>query len=374
MKKIIALFSFCVLLIACSDSDDPVSDPDGGPTEVSFDRSAMLIHWADAIIIPGYEDFSEKVNKLSTSADAFTTAADEASLLALQSAWDDAYLTWQRVSMFEIGPAETVNLRLNVNIYPANTATIEDNIATGSYNLDLSSNRAAKGFAGLDYLLFGLADSLTNSLAVYNGSNGAAYKQYLLDVVADMKFRTDEVLSNWKNTYRDVFVSNDGSSATASTDRLVNDVIFYFEKHLRAGKMGIPGGVFSGTPAPNTIEAIYAGDRSKLYFLEGLQAVQDFFNGRSYDGSIQDDSLSAYLDALNAVKDGADLNLIINTQFNTARTAVAGLNAFATELENNPPIAFLDAYEEVQRIVPLLKVDMVSAMSISIDFADADGD
>jgi hypothetical protein len=32
------------------------------------------------------------------------------------------------------------------------------------------------------------------------------------------------------------------------------------------------------------------------------------------------------------------------------------------------------AYDEVQRAVPLLKVDMVSAMSINIDFVDADGD
>ncbi|MBE16954.1 MAG: imelysin family protein [Dokdonia sp.] len=374
MKKLIALLSFCLFLIACSDSDDPAVNGDNGPSEVSFDREAMLAHWADAIIIPGYEDFATKVAALNTAATNFTTATDASNLLALQTAWDNAYLTWQRVSMFEIGPAETVNLRLNVNIYPANTTIIENNIANGDYNLDLSSNRAAKGFAGLDYILFGLENSPTAIVGVYNGPNGAAYKQYLLDIINDMKFRTDEVLSNWNTTYRATFVSNSGASATASTDRLVNDVIFYYEKHLRAGKMGIPGGVFSGTPAPNTIEALYAGDRSKMYFLEGLQAVQDFFNGVSYDGSTQDESLSAYLDALNAVKEGADLNTIINTQFDTARAAVTGLDSFANELENNPPIAFLDAYEEVQRIVPLLKVDMVSAMSISIDFADADGD
>ncbi len=374
MKKLIALLSFCLFVIACSDGDDPAVTSDNGPSEVSFDREAMLTHWADAIIIPGYEDFASKVAALNTAATNFTTAADEANLLALQTAWDTAYLTWQRVSMFEIGPAETVNLRLNVNIYPANTTSIDNNIANGNYNLDLSSNRAAKGFAGLDYLLFGLESTPAAIVGIYNGPNGAAYKQYLLDVVNDIKFRTDEVLSNWKTTYRATFVSNSGASATASTDRLVNDVIFYYEKHLRAGKMGIPGGVFSGTPAPNTIEALYAGDRSKMYFLEGLQAVQDFFNGVSYDGATQDDSLSAYLDALNAVKEGADLNAIINTQFDTARETVASLNSFAAELENNPPVAFLDAYEEVQRIVPLLKVDMVSAMSISIDFADADGD
>lgn len=138
--------------------------------------------------------------------------------------------------------------------------------------------------------------------------------------------------------------------------------------------MGIPGGVFSGTPAPQNIEAFYNGTISKQLFLEGLGAVQDFFNGVAYNGGAQGESLSDYLDALNTVKDGADLSTIINNQFEEARTAVQSLGTFTQELENNPPIAFLEAYNEVQRIVPLIKVDMVSALSISIDFADADGD
>ncbi len=54
---------------------------------------------------------------------------------------------------------------------------------------------------------------------------------------------------------------------------------------------------------------------------------------------------------------------------------VSTLDSFRIEIENNNPATdMLLAYDEVQRIVPLLKVDMVSAMSISIDFVDADGD
>ena len=58
-----------------------------------------------------------------------------------------------------------------------------------------------------------------------------------------------------------------------------------------------------------------------------------------------------------------------------ARDMVEALQAFKTEIEeNSPPTDMLMAYDEVQRAVPLMKVDMVSAMSIAIDFVDADGD
>jgi predicted lipoprotein len=370
MKNILGILALVLFVYACS-SDDSSTD-DQGPTPSTFDRTALLENWADNIIVPGYVDFQSKVNALQTETTAF--AANSNDLTAIRSVWLEAYSTWQRVSMFETGPAETAGLRLNVNIFPASVTTIEGNITSGSYDLGLSSNRTAKGFPTLDYLLHGIAADDTAILAIYNGAQGDAYKQYLQDIVADMQTLITTVLNEWQGGYRDTFVNNDGSSSTASVDRLVNDYIFYYERHLRAGKMGIPGGVFSGSVELNTIEALYAGNLSKQFFLIGLGAAQDFFNGRAYNGSTPGESLSSYLDELNVVKDGADLSTIIDNQFNTARQAVQGLGNFQQELQNNPPTNFLNAYDEVQRLVPLLKVDAVSALSISIDFADADGD
>lgn len=375
MRKIfgiLVLVVFALFAYACSSDDS--SDGGSGPTipPMSLDRIGILENWADNIIVPGYVDFQSKVNTLQTETTAFATNSND--LTAIRAAWLDAYTTWQRVSMFETGPAETVGLRLNVNIFPANVTTIETNIASGSYDLGLSSNRAAKGFPALDYLLYGIGADETTILSIYNGAEGDLYKQYLQDIVTDMQTLITTVLNEWQGGFRDSFVSNSGSSSTASVDRLVNDYIFYYERHLRAGKMGIPGGVFSGSVEPNTIEALYAGNLSKQLFLVGLDAVQDFFNGRAYNGNAQGESLSSYLDELNVIKDGADLSAIIDSQFTTARQSVQGLGSFEQELQNNPPTTFLNAYDEVQRIVPLVKVDMVSALSISIDFSDADGD
>jgi hypothetical protein len=375
MKKFWGILIVIALLGACSsdmDTEEPMPEPG---FEVTFERGTMLTNWADNIIIPSYEAFSSEMTGLNASFDAFKSDPSETNLIDLRTAWLTAYKTWQHVSMFEIGPAETVGLRLNMNIYPTDGQKISDFIASGTYDLSLSSNRDAKGFPALDYLINGLGTDDAAIVAKYNDTDQEAMFAYIDTVINDMTTLTNDVLTDWNQSYRDVFVANDGASATASVDRMVNDYIFYYEKFLRAGKMGIPLGVFSGSTLPGNVEGYYESEVSNVLFLEGLNAVQDFFNGKHYNASTRGESLASYLDVLNTVKEGEDLTALINNQFNTARDMVMGLTPFRAEIENNtPPTAMLLAYDEVQKTVPMLKVDMVSAMSISVDFVDADGD
>lgn len=380
-------YAFVAILViwACSsDSSNPTPGTDddgmGGGTDdevpVTFDRGAMLTNWADNIIIPSYQAFQTDLAALQTAFETFESDKSEINLQAFRQAWEAAYITWQKVSMFEIGPAESAGYRLNMNTYPADTDLINDHITTGTYDLTLPSNRDSKGFPALDYLLNGLAADDTALLDLWtNGAEADNTMAFITAMLADMTALTNTVVGDWEGSYRNTFVSNDGSSATASVDRYVNDFIFYYEKFLRAGKMGIPLGVFSGTPAPNTIEVFYKPELSKTMFLTGMDAVQDFFNGKHFGSATTGESLASYLGALNTLKDGADLAEVINDQMNEARDLVNGLGTFRDEIENNtPPTNMLLAYDEVQRVVPLFKVDMVSAMSISIDFVDADGD
>lgn len=375
MKKLFGSIVFLSLIWACSsdnDGDDPIVD---AVPEVSFERSTMLTNWADNIIIPSYDAFSFELDALNASYETFKTDASAANLTEFRASWLSAYKMWQRISMFEIGPAETLGLRLNMNIYPTDSQKIASYIASGTYDLSLSSNRDAKGFPALDYLINGLGADDAAIVAKYNEADKEATFAYIDVVLNDMTTLTNDVVAEWKASYRDIFVGNDGASATASVDRIANDYIFYYEKFLRAGKMGIPLGVFTGTTLPQNVEAFYEQEISNTLFLEGLSAVQDFFNGKHFGSDAAGESLASYLDVLNTVKNGEDLNGIINNQFNLARSMVTGLAPFRSEIEDNiTPTDMLLAYDEVQKIVPLLKVDMVSAMSISIDFVDADGD
>jgi hypothetical protein len=368
IKAILALTMIFLLALSCDPDDD-------GPQMDNFDRTAMLANWADNIIVPAYQAYASSLSNLKTSSASFTNAPDQVTLTDLRGQWLAAYRAWQSVSMFEIGKAEVVTLRNFTNIFPTDAAEIDDSILSGSYNLALPSTNDEQGFPALDYLINGLAATDAEILAKYtDATNGQAHKTYLTDVINRMQSMTAEVLNDWTSNYRDEFVNNAGLTATSSVNKLINDYIFYFERSLRAGKIGIPAGVFSGAPLNTTVEAFYKEDVSKLLLIDALNAFQGFFNGEHFGTTTTGASLKSYLDFLNTIKEGDDLSTLINNQLNLARTAINGLNDNFIEQIANDNTGFLTAYDELQKNVVLLKVDLLQALDVRVDFVDSDGD
>ncbi|MCK8481655.1 imelysin family protein [Psychroserpens algicola] len=370
IKKVVLSVLVIALLVACSSSDDS-----SGSTNDDFNRQAMLTNWADHIIIPAFQDLSSDLSSLTSQKDTFLTTPNQTNLDLLRTAWLEAYKTWQFVEMFNIGKAEEINYTFQMNIYPTNVSDIQNNIISGTYDLANVNNNDAVGFPAVDYMLYGIADSDIDILNAYTTvSNFEANKTYLSDLVNQMQALTTTVLNDWTTSYRDSFVNSTANTATSATNKLTNDFIFYYEKGLRANKFGIPAGVFSSTPLSDKVEAFYNKEVSKDLALVALQAVQDFFNGKAYQSSASDESFASYLEYLNTIKDGEDLSTLINNQLNTARTKIQVLNTNFSQQVETDNTKMLEAYDELQRAVVLLKVDMIQAMNISVDFVDADGD
>ena len=370
MKRFLYSFFALVMLLSCSSSDDSE-----GPSGDSFDRKAMLENLADNIIIPAYQNFASDVTALKNATSDFVASANEDNLNMLRTAWSEAYISWQSVSMFEIGKAEELSYRNFMNVYPVNVTDIEANISSGNYDLTTVSKQDEQGLGALDYLLNGLGNTDADIVVFYTSdSNASNYKTYLTDLVNRIEVLTNQVVDDWTNGYRNTFVDNSGSSATSSVDKLVNDYIFHYEKHLRAGKIGIPAGVFGTSTFDDKVEAFYVGDLSKTLFNANLDAMQDFFNGKHFDSNTTGESFNTYLDFLNTIKEGEDLSQIINDQFNSARNTAANLNDdFSNQVRTNNNL-MLNTYDELQKNVVNIKVDMLQAMSIRVDFVDADGD
>ena len=373
MKKLL-LVPVVVLMGACGTDEDPgaVTDDSG---QGGFDRGAILANWADNIIVPAYQSYGGELREMQAATVAFTESPDAARLDVLRQAWLDAYVAWQGVEMFEIGKAEAVGLRNSTNIFPTNAAEIEENISEENYTLALPSKNDEQGFPALDYLLYGLGTTDSDIVARYTDSTlGTAYRTYLTAVVNRLVDLTDQVVEDWNSSYRDTFVNDAGSSATSSFNKLVNDYLFYYEKALRAGKVGIPAGVFSGAPLPETVEGRYAGFVSKTLFDAALDATQNFFNGQHFANETEGESLNSYLAYLNSLKDGEDLGAQINQQFGDARIVADALNRdFAQQISTNNDL-LLTTYDQLQRNVVLMKVDMFQALNVKVDFVDADGD
>ena len=66
--------------------------------------------------------------------------------------------------------------------------------------------------------------------------------------------------------------------------------------------------------------------------------------------------------------------MLINNQFVVAFDKIDLLDdSFVSQISNDN-LKMLGAYDELQRNVILMKVDMLQALSIDVDYIDADGD
>ena len=65
---------------------------------------------------------------------------------------------------------------------------------------------------------------------------------------------------------------------------------------------------------------------------------------------------------------------MIRDQLSVATAAIEGLDDNLARQVESDNLSMLNAYDQLQRLVPLLKIDMVQSMGVNIDFVDTDGD
>jgi predicted lipoprotein len=350
---------------ACSKKGDPQKEDSGS----AADRKAVLVNVTENIVIPSYNNFKTKLDLLVSKTNNFTDAPTTVSLGELRSAWVNAYVEWQKVELLEFGSADTY-----FNIYPANETSIAANIASGTANLDIASNFTAQGFPAIDYLINGLGNTDDVIVSYYTTEADAAKrKAYLKSIISKMNSVFTTVNTEWNGAYKETFINKTGTDASSSTSAMVNGYVRSYERTIRSGKFGIPSGVMlNGTVSPQNVEAFYKKDISLTLAKTAHQAAIDFFNGKSVKNGVEGPSLKTYLTALNSA---STLPQTIIGQFNATTLK---LNAIPTEnlssvvQANNQQM--IDVYNEMQKSVKLLKVDMTSAISITITYTDNDGD
>tara|TARA_B100000809_G_C15130398_1_gene528161 strand:+ start:871 stop:1977 length:1107 start_codon:yes stop_codon:yes gene_type:complete len=367
LKNISLLIIVLIIVISCSKDDDT----SGSQNNDDFNREAMLSNIADNIIIPSYQDLNTKLGVLVSTKDDFITDPNLENLSSLRTSWLNAYKSWQFVEMFNIGKAEEISYHFQMNIYPTNDDDIKNNIALGDADLEHPNNNDAVGFPALDYMLYGIENTDFAIIEKYTSDpESENHKAYLSDLTIQMKSLTESVLNDWTSSYRSIFINSTSNTATSGFNQFVNDYIYYYEKGLRANKIGIPAGNFSSSPLPNKVEAFYNKEISKILALEALSAVQNLFNGKSYNTNSLDSSFSDYLIYLNR----SDLVTLINDKLDLAREKINLLDDdFFTQI-NEDNTKMTNAYDALQTVVVLLKVDMLQAFNISVDYVDADGD
>ena len=375
LKKTSCTVLLTVILWGCGSG---VSEP--SPADNTKDRQAILLHLADNIVIPSYESFRDALGVMTARADEFTAVPDLTTLSLLRQSWADAYLKWQTVELFEFGPADRYTVRNFFNIYPADLNGIVTNMNDPSANLDVPASYARQGFPALDYLLNGVADDDQGIINAYTSDVDAGKRMaYLNRIIDRMNALLSNVITEWSGAYKEAFANNTGLDIGSSMGIIVNSYVLYYERYIRSGKIGIPSGAAigsTGIPYPEKVEAYYKRDISRDLARIAHQAAADFFNGIDVKTGTKGPSFQSYLDALGA-KDASTntlLSQIINAQFDAITAELNNLSPDLYHQIQTDNSAMADTYSAMQKLVRMLKVDMTSAMSITITYTDNDGD
>jgi predicted lipoprotein len=374
MKNLRYLLAILVItqLSGCKSDDDPST------SDNTKDRQEVLINWADNIIKPSYAGFKTKFDLLVLKADAFSVSPDNVTLSEFRTAWENAYIEWQKVELFEFGPADSQGMRSFFNIFPASTEKINTYITDPSQSLEVADSYSSQGFPALDYMINGIGADDDAIIAAYTSDENAAKRiAYLNRIVSRMSTILSSVITEWNGSYRDTFVSKTGLDMGSSFGKVVNAFSLEYERFIRSGKIGIPAGVFSsGVVQPDKVEAYYRKNISKTLALTANNASLNFFNGLGVLTSAEGPSFKTYLNALEA-KDptsGTLLATVIAGQFTEVNNSLDNLSEnFSDEVQNNN-VAMTDTYAAMQKLVRLLKLDMASAVSVTITYTDNDGD
>ncbi len=362
-------FFFLLVLSGCK------TDPANNNGD-AFDRQAMLENLANNIIVPAYEEYAIAADSLEIAFTAFESAPGPLTLPELRNKLLSAYNTWQRVAHLNFGPADDIQLLANTNVYPTDTATILSNIANGQWDLSQAGNLDAKGFPALDYLLF-----LGTEMQVGSTLMDANRRAYLKDLITEIAANANTVYNAWNpsgGNYANTFSTNDGTDVGSSLGLLINSLNQYFERDYRDGKIGIPSGIrgFSGTTLPTHAEATFFGMSGYPHVNTGLLNMRDLVLGIGVDAT-EGLGLDDHLDAVDAQFNGEKLSSAIRNQFAAIQTELgaASQNGFTLkEAIDNDPQTLQAVYDEMQKMIVLLKSDLPSSLGVLITYTDNDGD
>ena len=339
-----------------------------------FDKQGLLQNLNNNYIIPSYSAYKNAILNLDSKVDDFIQDPNDSNLTLLRSQWHDALLTWQDVAFLNFGPSEYILLTSQTNTFPVDTLLIDSSISDGNWNFSFTSYFDAKGFQALDYLINKRGQTDYQICQSFHSSENK--KLYIKEISTDLKNNINYVYDEWTSYSTDFMEDYDSNADGSAVSNIVNALCKHYEFYVRRGKVGLPLGVFNGfsqQEMPHLVECYHYG-QSLPFAIRAVNAIQQFINGYSYSTGEDGIGLEDYMDFVNAQYNGEDLSIATNNQL---QLIIDNLNQLNDPLSNEiltNKVEVSNAYENMQQLVPLIKVDMTSALGVLITYQDNDGD
>ena len=389
--KFLYIFSALLIIQSCKKSgctdpnalnyDIDAQKDDNGCLYEDYDKLSLLTNLADNYIIPSLDAYKSKIITLNIHVDSFIVNPNISNLTLLRTNWEEALLNWQDIGFLDFGPSEYILLRKQTNTFPIDTTELNNFISLADWNLDYASSYDSKGLQALDYLLF--KPGYTDSELITYFQNNTNAKNYLKAVAEDLNQNINFVTNQWVS-YREDFINDfevtqsnfSTNSQGSSISNIINALCLHYEFYVRRGKVGLPLGVFNGfsqLELSELVECYYSG-KSTQNLVRSINSLRKYVTGSSYLNNDNGLGLDDYMDFVNAEQSTQQLSTVIDNQFLTILGELNNINGPLSEEIINNKSQITQTYQELQQLVPYIKVDMTSALGVLITYQDNDGD
>lgn len=370
MKKI-TLYILLLLVIcisACKKEEQP-----------TYNRQLILENVGNNIILPALKDLQSQTQQLIQATVSLNTQSTSATLIQAQDAWKKTVLSWEKVVFFNFGPLKMKDVALKIDFNPVRTNIITSILASSEV-IDqayiATVGAAAKGFPTLEYLLFDRSKSNEQLLPLFTtDAQASRRKAYIKAIAEDIQLQVTTILKEWQasgSNYLQTFIEN-SQGGNDAVNTLANKMIGITEI-IANTKLADPLGlkVKDGTPQPESAEAWRSGT-SVAHILANLEVLEQVFKG-NHDNPSTTDGFDDYLDALKSASNGQSLSASIASQIEQTRQAVKSIQPSLYEAVTSNPAQAKAAYKAAQKLIILIKVDMMNALGGIVTFNDNDGD
>jgi predicted lipoprotein len=301
--------------------------------------------------------------KLRESLAAFANAPTLVTLHKGREACRDVLPAWKRTHCFRNGPTVETNALLRATFWPARPSAIEAAIS-GATPIDEALvellGADAKGIYAVEYLLFPLELDDAGTLAAFDGASGEPRRKLLVALARNVEAHAE----NASRALGDgtAYAARFAAAGQQSVSRLVNQLVSTVE-NLAFSKLGLVLGLAeSQLLKPAEVEGWPSGTSSQLALAE-LTGVERLY-GASKRGGLGE--------LVRAVAPVVDLR--VEQRFLDALQALRQLNAPLERmvLSNRPALAAAAASTKALELA--LKVDVASALGVTLTFQTGDGD
>lgn len=326
-------------------------------------RQAVLSALVREVIVPDTRAVVTTSSALAAGVDAFVTAPAVDTLRAARAKFESALLAWKRAQCFRLGPMVDTNAFVRTLFWPPRAPALETVLQTTAAIDDAfvaNLGVDARGVYGVEYLLFPLERDEAASLALFTGEPGARRR----DFVRGLATNVAKYASNAGTALGDgsAYAARFAHGGQVSLSILINQMIATIENLAahrlepvlaRAARQRLSAEDVEGAPSASS-------QKIALAQLGGNEAL---YRGGKSGG------LAALTRAL-----APAIEARVSDRYQAALGAVRALAAPLERVVQTDRAALERAAQATKALEVAIKVDLASALGVTITFQTGDGD